>query len=173
VTRRPGKPHPEQDQIGRRWSGPLRAPPGSIARGVRQRTSQRNDHRGLAAGETGQNSAYRPAPQGSPRGGSAPKAFLRFLLRIPGRFTAKGDVIVSATRERGESPFLSSAERGSQLAPAEKINGVRTESRAEIKYSRGIVRRILEDWRLGVSRDGVTFVRAERCGTGLRKRPAR
>src|SRR4030095_2504184 len=46
--KRHGKPHREQDQIGaaRRatGSGVSASSPGSVARGVRQRTSQRNGH---------------------------------------------------------------------------------------------------------------------------------
>src|SRR5262249_15362566 len=53
--KRHGKPHPEQDQIGaaRRatGSGVSASPPGSVARGVRQRTSQRNGHLPLHGGD--------------------------------------------------------------------------------------------------------------------------
>ena len=69
--RRQGKPHREQDQIGAAGGvpvsrcgalpgGPAAPPLGSVARGVRQRTSQMNGHprRNCAAG---QNPAYRPS----------------------------------------------------------------------------------------------------------------
>src|SRR6266851_55665 len=53
--KRHGKPHREQDQIGaaRRatGSGVSASPPGSVARGVRQRTSQRNGHLPLHGGD--------------------------------------------------------------------------------------------------------------------------
>src|SRR5207237_9775803 len=50
--KRHGKPHREQDQIGaaRRatGSGVSASPPGSVARGARQRASQRNGHPSLS-----------------------------------------------------------------------------------------------------------------------------
>src|SRR5436190_9119951 len=53
--KRHGKPHREQDQIGaaRRatGSGVSASPPGSVARGVRQRASQRNGHLPLHGGD--------------------------------------------------------------------------------------------------------------------------
>jgi hypothetical protein len=65
--RRQGKPHREQDQVGAAGGneprltppgGPSAPPLGSVARGVRRRTSQMNGHPRL---RTGQNPAYRPS----------------------------------------------------------------------------------------------------------------
>ena len=68
--RRHGKPHREQDQVGaagipvRGNAGRTSAPPlGSVARGARQRASQRNGHHRLQDQflGTGQNPAYTPS----------------------------------------------------------------------------------------------------------------
>ena len=66
--RRQGKPHREQDQVGAAGGvglpappgGPLAPPLGSVARGVRRRTSQMNGHPRPFSG-AGQNPAYRPS----------------------------------------------------------------------------------------------------------------
>ncbi len=57
--KRQGKPHPEQDQIGERLRAARLMFSGSVARGVRQLTSQMNDHRRVEGNRyTKQNSAY-------------------------------------------------------------------------------------------------------------------
>ena len=57
--RRHGKPHREQDQIGTAGDLSFGSPSGSVARGERQRSSQRNGHR--FASVKAQNPAYRPS----------------------------------------------------------------------------------------------------------------
>ena len=81
--KRHGKPHREQDQIGaaRRATGTrVSAPsPGSVARGARQRASQRNGHPSPPrfAWGRGQNPAYRPSDPFIPQRGQAVAAPVR------------------------------------------------------------------------------------------------